>query len=178
MSNAPTLREQWLDVKGMKIHCQTAGDSGSPVVLLHGAGLDAASLSWALLIGPLAESHRVFAPDLPGYGQSDRPTTPHTVRFYIDWLNDLLTALQLERASLVGLSLGGAIALGLTLDQPKRVHKLVLVDSYGMCTVALDRRSAAGELGVRAGSPVTLSTEATGADLHGERVVLGHKEGG
>lgn len=59
----------WIDVDGMRLHCLTAGASGSPVILLHGGGLDSAALSWGEVMGPLSAHHRIFAPDLPGYGQ-------------------------------------------------------------------------------------------------------------
>ncbi len=116
----------------MRLHCLTAGINGSPVVLLHGAGVDSALLSWSEVIGPLATHHRIFAPDLPGYGQSDKPTTRYTIDFYTAIMNRLLDSLQLEKVSLVGLSMGGAIALALTLHAPARIEKLVLVDTYGI----------------------------------------------
>jgi pimeloyl-ACP methyl ester carboxylesterase len=128
----PSLQEQWLDVDGLRIHCFVAGTHGSPVVLLHGGGLDSASISWRACIGPLAVQHRVFAPDLPGYGQSDKPEVEYTLDFYVNFLEHLLDALHLQKVSLVGLSLGGGIALSFTLRFPARVEKLVLVGSYGL----------------------------------------------
>lgn len=122
----------WLDMEGMRLHCLTAGDNGSPVVLLHGASLDSASLSWGEVIGPLSAHHRVFAPDLPGYGRSSRPNLPYTVAFYATVVKQVLDRLHLNKVSLVGLSQGGAIALALTLAMPERVEKLVLVDTYGI----------------------------------------------
>ncbi|MDQ3791442.1 MAG: hypothetical protein M3341_02145 [Actinomycetota bacterium] len=50
-------------VDGLRVHCLTAGSEGPPVLLLHGGGLDSASLSYKYAIGPLARGHRVFAPD-------------------------------------------------------------------------------------------------------------------
>ncbi len=125
-------QEIWLDVAGMRLHCLTAGQNGSPVVLLHGAGIDSAILSWGDAIGPLSAHHRVFAPDLPGYGLSDRPAIQYTTDFYVHVVQLLLDVLHLEKVSLVGLSMGGAIALSLTLRSPNRVEKLVLVDAYGI----------------------------------------------
>lgn len=126
------ITSQWLDVQGLKIHCLVAGESGSPVVLLHGAGIDSASLSWKEAIEPLARTHRVFAPDWPGYGLSDKPAIQYNTGFYVDFLARLLDVLQLPKASLVGISMGGAIALGFTLDHPDRVDRLVPVDPYGI----------------------------------------------
>ena len=126
------LQATWLDVDGMRIHCLTAGESGTPVVLLHGAGVDSATFSWGEVIGPLSAHHRVFAPDLPGYGQSPRPDIQYTVDFYVSFVEHMLDVLQQDQVSLVGLSLGGAIALALTLHAPARIEKLVLVDPYGI----------------------------------------------
>jgi pimeloyl-ACP methyl ester carboxylesterase len=128
----PPIEEQWLEVDGLRIHCFVAGAGGSPVVLLHGGGLDSASISWRASIGPLSAQHRVFAPDLPGYGQSDKPAVEYTMDYYVNFLEHLLDVLHLQKVSLVGLSLGGGIALSFTLRFPGRVEKLVLVGSYGV----------------------------------------------
>ncbi|GHO42412.1 alpha/beta fold hydrolase [Ktedonospora formicarum] len=122
----------WLEIDGMHLHCLTAGENGSPVVLLHGAGLDSAALSWGEVMGPLSAHHCVFAFDLPGYGQSSRPDLTYTIEFFVAVLKKALDMLGLDKVSLVGLSQGGAIALGLTLDEPQRIDKLVLVDPYGI----------------------------------------------
>jgi len=129
-----SIQEQWLDVDGLHIHCFVAGVSGSLVMLLHGGGLDSASISWRACIGPLSAQHVVFAPDLPGYGQSDRPAIEYTMDYYVNFLEHLLDALHLQKVSLAGISLGGGIALSFTLRFPDRVEKLVLVDSYGLLT--------------------------------------------
>lgn len=131
------MQASWLTVDNLNIHCCTAGESGSPVILLHGTGLDSASLSWGLTIPPLAQAHRVFAPDLPGYGQSDKPDIPYTIDFYISFLARLLDDLNLPKVSLVGFSMGGAIAIGFTLQYPQRVDKLVLVNPYGIMPTVL-----------------------------------------
>jgi pimeloyl-ACP methyl ester carboxylesterase len=128
----PFIQEQWLDVDGLRLHCFVAGESGSPMVLLHGGGLDSASISWRACIGPLSTQHRVFAPDLPGYGESDRPKVEYTLEYYVNFLEHLLDALHLQKVSLAGISLGGGIALSFTLRFPDRVDKLILVDSYGL----------------------------------------------
>ena len=122
----------WLEVKGLRIHCLSAGTRGSPVLLLHGGGIDSASFSYKYAIRPLASEHQVFAPDWPGYGRSDKPDIEYTMEFYLNFLEQLMNTLRLNHASLVGLSLGGGAALGFALRSPERVEKLVLVDSYGL----------------------------------------------
>ena len=125
-------KDTWLEVDGRRIHYFEAGETGSPVMLLHGGGVDSAHLSWGRVIGPLSDHHRVFAPDFPGYGQSDKPDIKYTMDFYITFLAHLLDKLHLERLSLIGLSMGGGIALGFALRYPERVEKLVLVAPYGI----------------------------------------------
>lgn len=102
-------------------------------MLLHGAGADSARLSWGEVIAPLAESgHRVFAPDLPGYGESDRPDMAYNTGFYVNFVESLLDMLGLEQTSLMGLSMGGAITIGSALKFPNRIQRLALIDSYGI----------------------------------------------
>lgn len=125
-------REQWLLIDGLRIRCLVSGERGPSVVLLHGGGIDSASLSWRLALEALAPYYRVYAPDLPGYGFSDKPALAYTTEFFIEFAQKLLDALQLSRVSLIGLSMGGAIALGVALRAPERIEKLVLVDSYGL----------------------------------------------
>lgn len=101
-------------------------------MLLHGGGIDSAALSWEMSVPLLAANHRVIAVDLPGYGSSERPDIAYTQDFYIHFIHDFMDAMGLTTASLVGLSMGGGIALGSALNFPKRVERLVLVDSYGL----------------------------------------------
>ena len=126
------IRSEWIEVEGLRIHCLMAGQTDAPVLLLHGGGYDSASLSYGPSIGPISRSHRVFAPDWPGYGDSDKPDLDYTTGYYETFLGHLMDALGLEKASLVGISMGGAISLGFSLRSPQRVEKLVLVDSHGL----------------------------------------------
>ena len=124
------MKHAWLEVEGLRIHCLVAGESGPALVLLHGGGTDSAGLSWSEVMPPLSANHRVFAPDWPGFGQSDKPAISYTMDYYVHFLQHLLSALDLSRAVLIGLSMGGGIALNFTLNDPSLVEKLVLVDPY------------------------------------------------
>lgn len=103
---------------------------GPPVVLLHGIGLDAAAVSWKHTVPALAEQYRVVAPDLPGHGESDKPRVRYTTSYYLEAVEALIDGLDLERPRMVGISMGGAVALGYALAHP--VERLTLVDSYGL----------------------------------------------
>jgi pimeloyl-ACP methyl ester carboxylesterase len=109
------------------------GDEGKPpVVLLHGIGLDAAAISWKRVVPVLARDRRVLALDFPGHGGSDKPARSYTTPYYAGVLDAFLDSIDVERAALVGISMGGGIALGRALDSPERVSRLVLVDSHGL----------------------------------------------
>jgi pimeloyl-ACP methyl ester carboxylesterase len=99
---------------------------GPPVVLVHGNA--ASHRWWDQVVSPLAASHRVLAPDLPGFGRSDPPDT-YTVEAQARILAEWATAVDVGRAHWVGHSLGGAIVLQLALDAPQLVRSLVLIDS-------------------------------------------------
>lgn len=108
--------------------------SGPPVVLLHGSGPGVtAYANWRLTIPGLAPRHRVLAPDLVGFGFTERPPgVRYDLATWVDQVVGLLDALDLERASVVGNSFGGALALRLAARHPDRVDRLVLMGSVGV----------------------------------------------
>ncbi len=119
-------------IRGIKTAVYDSGEGSSTVVLLHGGGIDCARLSWGQLYPELVSAYRVVAFDWPGYGQSAPPSGECSTGFLVEFLAALLEDLRIDRASLVGISMGGAAAIGYTLDYPQRVERLVLVDSYGL----------------------------------------------
>ncbi|PKO14945.1 MAG: alpha/beta hydrolase [Chloroflexi bacterium HGW-Chloroflexi-10] len=128
-----TLQEQFIQVNGYKTHYFSNEGSGPTLLFLHGAGIDSGSLSWRPFLEILAEkNYRIIAPDLPGYGDSERPDIAFNTNFFIRFVGSLLDTLKLEKVTLIGLSMGGAISLGTALSWPQRVERLVLVGSYGI----------------------------------------------
>jgi pimeloyl-ACP methyl ester carboxylesterase len=113
---------QFFDAKGVKIHYLLEG-SGEPVVLIH--GLDSsARLNWELpgVMDGVAKDHQVVALDLPGFGESDKPTDP--AAYGQQWVEDvilLMDHLKIEKAHIVGYSMGGVVALKLISEHPDRV---------------------------------------------------------
>lgn len=81
---------------------------------------------------PLAQHHRIYAPDLVGFGKTDKPRVDYTFQLFSSFFENFMDALDLRHASLVGHSLGGGIALGFTLTHPYRVEKLIVVASLGL----------------------------------------------
>lgn len=103
---------------------------GEPVVLLHGAG--AGAVTWSKSIALLSQYFHVIAPDIVGYGESDKPDAPYDRHYFASWLKQFLSALHIDKAHIVGLSQGGAIALQFVLEYPDMVDKLVLVNAGGL----------------------------------------------
>ncbi|MEL6271988.1 MAG: alpha/beta hydrolase, partial [Chloroflexota bacterium] len=127
--------EPTLPINGTESHYYAAGSPElPPVVLLHGGGIDSAIVAWRYLIDPLARTHRVYAPNFPGYGESPLPANRprYTTEYLIDTVSAFIDRLKLQQTALVGLSMGGATALGYTLANRERVTRLILVDSYGL----------------------------------------------
>jgi pimeloyl-ACP methyl ester carboxylesterase len=133
---------QTITVNDLEIAYYQAGEQGSPVVLLHGGGADSALLSWREALPALSAEHRVYAPDWPGYGESDVLREVYSLDALVSCLDGLLDAWGLEKASLVGLSMGGGAVIAYALAHPQRVEQLVLVDPYGLQKKAPKHRSS------------------------------------
>ncbi|MGK2866914.1 MAG: alpha/beta fold hydrolase [Mycobacterium sp.] len=108
-------------------------EAASTVVLLHGGGVDSASLSWGGIGPRLADAgYRVLAPDHPGYGHSPASPAPVTQERLVSYISELTDALGLDRYVVGGLSLGGGMTIGHVLDRPHRVTGAMLLGSYGI----------------------------------------------
>ena len=126
----PSFDSRTLTVDGVKIH-YFCGGSGSPLVLIHGLGSSAA-VEFYFNLEPLAANHRVLAIDLPGFGHSDKPVLEYTIELFVRAVRDLMACEKLDRAAVMGVSLGGRVALGLALEWPETVERLILVDALGV----------------------------------------------
>ena len=103
---------------------------GPALLLIHGIG--DRSDTWRTLIPTLARDHTVIAPDLLGHGRSDKPRADYSVAAYANAMRDLLSVLGIERASVVGHSLGGGVAMQFAYQYPERCERLVLVATGGI----------------------------------------------
>lgn len=122
---------RFMTLNGNKVHYLEAG-RGPTLLLLHGTALDSAALTYGAMIPKLAEHFHVYALDWLGYGESDKPMMDYTSPNYSSLLAEFIEALGLEKFSLVAFSMGGAMALGYALEHQEKIHKLVLIDSYGL----------------------------------------------
>jgi 3-oxoadipate enol-lactonase len=115
---------------GIDLHYSDINPSGHPAVtLLHGLGANGES--WAFQIPPLVDcGFRVLSPDLRGFGKSTYTGRSHTIRDMARDVIALLDAVALQKSNIVGVSMGGAIALQLAHEYPNRVQRLILVNTF------------------------------------------------
>jgi pimeloyl-ACP methyl ester carboxylesterase len=112
---------------GLTLYTYAAGvETATPMLLIHGLGDEADT--WRHVITPLSADRRVVALDLPGFGRSDKPERPYTIPFFRDVVIELLDTLSIQRAILIGHSLGAVLAHSIALNYPQRVERLILMD--------------------------------------------------
>jgi len=126
--------DKTVSVFGQTIHYWDVG-SGPVVVLVHGLG--SRKEDWLPVLEPLAQKYRLLVPDQIGFGKSEKPLLDYSVQTYVDFLNEFLRELKVEKTSLVGESLGGWISALYAVESGDGAHlisldKLVLVDAAGL----------------------------------------------
>jgi pimeloyl-ACP methyl ester carboxylesterase len=126
----PGFEERFAEAKGCRLRYLRGGRTGAPLVLLHGLG--GAAANWVDLAPLLAERHRVLVPDLPGHGGSTALAAVPNLAVFADRVATIAEREQLLPAAVVGHSLGGIVALRLTLRRPHDVTALVLASAAGI----------------------------------------------
>lgn len=116
-------------IHGHDVRYRRAG-AGEAIVLIH--GLAGSSLTWRPVMPALAEHYDVIAPDLLGHGESAKPMGDYSLGAMASGLRDLLAILDVERATIVGQSFGGGVAMQLAYQHPELCNRLVLVGSGGL----------------------------------------------
>jgi pimeloyl-ACP methyl ester carboxylesterase len=129
MGMEPAIRHEELTVYGHRVCFRAAGE-GPVVVLVH--GITGSSAHWESVMPLLAERYTVVAPDLLGHGESAKPRGDYSLGAYATGIRDLLIALGHPKATVVGHSLGGGVAMQFAYQFPERCDRLVLVSSGGL----------------------------------------------
>ena len=124
----PTERE--IILHGHRVSYRTAGDGGPVVLLIH--GIVGCAAQWDQVAPLLAERYTVIAPDLLGHGESAKPRGDYSLGAYAASVRDMLVALGHRRATVVGHSLGGGVAMQFAYEYPPFAERLVLVSSGGL----------------------------------------------
>lgn len=122
-------RRHFLTLHGQRLAYLEAGD-GPTLLLIH--GIAEAAWAWEAVIPALAASHRVIAPDLLGHGRSAKPRGDYSLGNHATLMRDLLISLDVDRATLIGHSLGGGITMQFAYQYPERCERMVLVASGGL----------------------------------------------
>lgn len=118
-----------MTIAGLKTHFVRAG-KGEPVILLH--GLASSSYTWRFAVPELAKRYEVFAPDLPGFGRTDKPWDfDYSIEGQHLWVLAFMDALGLPKARFVGNSMGGVITLWTAMETPERVESMALLGTPG-----------------------------------------------
>jgi pimeloyl-ACP methyl ester carboxylesterase len=116
-------------IHGHRVAYRLAG-SGPPIILIH--GITSSSENWNTVGPKLAEHYTVLAPDLVGHGQSAKPRGDYSMGAFASGVRDLVVALDIGPATVVGHSLGGGVAMQFAYQFPERATRLALVDSGGL----------------------------------------------
>ncbi|PSB58869.1 alpha/beta fold hydrolase [Chamaesiphon polymorphus] len=119
----------YVSVNGINTRYWQMGERGSTIILLHGG--NGSIEFWLYNIANLAQHHRIYAIDMVGSGKSDRPDGSYSLGYQAEFLYGVMAALAIDKATLIGNSMGGGIAIEFTRLYSDRVAKLVLVDSMG-----------------------------------------------
>jgi 2-hydroxymuconate-semialdehyde hydrolase len=142
MTNNPEIGKSIL-ANGIQTNYHEHG-KGEPVLLIHGSGPGVTGwANWRLTIPALAENFHVFAPDIVGFGYTERPiNVQYNMETWVNHIFGFMDALGIEKAHIVGNSFGGGLALAMAIRAPQRVGRLVLMGSAGLpftLTEGLDR---------------------------------------
>jgi pimeloyl-ACP methyl ester carboxylesterase len=124
-----TIEARQIELHGHRVNYRIAGD-GPLVVLVH--GITSTSQCWRDVMPWLADRYTVLAPDLLGHGESAKPRGDYSLGAYASGIRDLMAALGYERATFLGHSLGGGVAMQLAYQFPEWCERLVLVSSGGL----------------------------------------------
>jgi len=128
--SAQKPQDKYVKVGNINTRFWAAGDKGTAVILIHGLG--GFVEYWTLNINALAQHHRVYAVDLVGFGRSDKLSGVLTPFYWAQFISDFMEVQRIDKASLVGNSIGGLVALQFAIQFPDKVEKLVLVGSAGL----------------------------------------------
>src|SRR2546428_764954 len=138
------MEHEEITLHGHRVSYRRAG-WGPVIVLIH--GITGSSLTWEDVIEPLAERYTVVAPDLLGHGESAKPRGDYSLGAYASGVRDLLQAIGHDRATVVGHSLGGGVAMQFAYQFPERCERLVLRSSGGARPRGGNARGRAGPAG-------------------------------
>ena len=124
------LKDQYIKVGNIRTRYWALGDGKSTAILIHGLG--GYIENWEDNIAALAQDRRVYALDLAGFGRSDKPQARFSIPYFTEFVKEFMIVQDVDKAALIGESMGGAIVLQFALKFSHQVEKMVLADSVGL----------------------------------------------
>lgn len=165
MASLPAQFDEWqIELHGRRVIYRVAG-SGPPIVLIH--GMLNSSSHWRAVALDLASEYTVIAPDLIGHGDSAAPRGDYSLGAHAASIRDLLAAIGIDQATIVGHSLGGGVAMQFFYQFPQRVERLVLISSGGLGREVKPALRSAALPGVSALLSLTIRPRLLGALAQG-----------
>ncbi|HMH48366.1 MAG TPA: alpha/beta fold hydrolase [Solirubrobacteraceae bacterium] len=165
MASLPAQFDEWqIELHGRRVIYRVAG-SGPPIVLIH--GMLNSSSHWRAVASDLASEYTVIAPDLIGHGDSAAPRGDYSLGAHAASIRDLLAAIGIDQATIVGHSLGGGVAMQFFYQFPQRVERLVLISSGGLGREVKPALRSAALPGVSALLSLTIRPRLLGALAQG-----------
>jgi pimeloyl-ACP methyl ester carboxylesterase len=128
-----SVESLWLNVDGRRAHYLKAG-RGQPVILLHGGASDCRD--WLPTMESLSDRFTFYAPDLIGFGHSDRDENGYYLGDFSDFVLGFIEELKIDKPSLVGHSFGARVCLDVALKNPGKISRLVLTDASGFAKIS------------------------------------------
>lgn len=129
-----TISSKYIQIDGINTHYHEEGSGEDTIILIHGSGPGVSALAnWRLVIPELSKHAKIFAPDIIGFGQTDKPNDQlYTMERWLTHLIRFIESVSNKPVYLVGNSFGGALALHIAYKRPDLINKLVLMGSVGM----------------------------------------------
>jgi pimeloyl-ACP methyl ester carboxylesterase len=121
---------KYLELHGDRVAYRDAGTGPEALLLIH--GMAGSSKTWRAVLPQLSQKYRVVAPDLLGHGESAKPRGDYSLGAFAVWLRDLLEELEVSRATIIGQSLGGGVAMQFVYQHPDYCERLILISSGGL----------------------------------------------
>lgn len=150
---------KWLPLPDGDIAYEVAGE-GRPLLLLHAIGAGCSAYEWRSVFGELSQTRQVFAPDLLGFGKSDKPKIAYTAETYLDLIADFIEQAIGQKTDIIASSLSAAFAVALAQRRPELVGKLILVCPTGLQALSAPLQPAGKAL------TATLKLPVLGATLY------------
>ncbi|MBE18397.1 MAG: alpha/beta hydrolase [Thaumarchaeota archaeon] len=124
------MQFKFTNVMNNKIRYAESGSDNKCLLLIHGLGGSAES--WIHNVDILAKNFHVFAPDLIGFGKSDKPKIKYDMKMFTNFINKFMDSVGIKKTNVIGSSMGGQIAAEFAISHPKQVEQLVLISPAGI----------------------------------------------